>query len=149
MGSVGADPRCRIDAHPQAHVVNFARECHHVGKFFVRLDGIVLSSASALPTVVDVDIAPAMVSEPFFDHCACRGKYLFLRNVACPAVPTVPAHRWSEGDFIAHNDPQVAFATSQRILGVQTNDVFTRPFHPAGNPSGGRVKFQPPREPFS
>ena len=145
VSGIGTDPRSRVNAHPQAHVVNLARERRHVGKFFVGLNGVVSASAPALPTVVNVDVAPAVVGKPLFNHCACRRKYLFLCDVACPAVPTVPAHRWGESDFVTHDDPQVAFIAPQRIFGAQADGVFSRFLHAAGDSTSSGVEFQSPR----
>ena len=143
MRGIGPDPRRGVDAHPQAHVVNLAYKALHVGEFRVRLDRVVFAAAFALPSVVDVDVGPAVVGESAFDHRARRREHLLLRDVARPAVPAVPAHRRSERDFVAHDDLQVALAAARRICGFQVHGIFARSGYASRDPSGFGVEFQP------
>ena len=148
MCGIGSDPRRGVDAHAEAHVVNLAREGLHVGEFRVRLNRIVPAAAFALPAVVDVDVGPAVVGQAAFDHGACRREHLLLRDIACPAVPTVPAHRRGECDFAAYDDPQVSVVAPQCILSFQFHGVFARGGYAACDPSGFGVELQPLRKPF-
>ena len=140
---IGPDPRRGVDTHPKAHVMNGAREALHVGEFRVRLDRVVLAAAFALPAVVDVDVGPAVVGESAFDHRACRREHLFLRDVARPAVPAVPAHRRGECDFAPRDDLQAALAAAQCIRGFQVHGIFARCGYASRDPSGLGVEFQP------
>ena len=76
-------------------------------------EDIMLSATNALPSVINVDVGPSVVHQPFLDHSACGTHHFLLADASAPAVPGVPAHRWSQSYGVANLYAEVAFGFSK------------------------------------
>jgi len=60
--------------------------------------------------IVNVDVSPPVINEPAFHHGIGGGFNVFGGNRVRKTIPTIPAHRRRQGDFVANNNFEFRFA---------------------------------------
>ncbi len=101
------------------------------------------AAARSLPAVVDIDVRPAVIIESLGHERLRRLEHFLLADGIAPAIPTVPAHRRRERDFVADDDAKIAVGFSGGVGGVDRDVIFRRRLDRAGDLSGRGVKRQP------
>src|SRR5689334_17195084 len=120
----------------------------HVGKLLVALNAVVFAAALALPRVIYVDVTPAMVDEAGGYHAVGAFQNPFGIHPTAPAIPTIPTHRGSEGDFITDDDAEFFLALAEAAFCAQSHEVFTSVFQNAAEVAGFGVERKSGREVF-
>ena len=143
MPLISGDPGSRIDAGFESHAMEFAHKSLYVLELAVGLDGIMLATTDALPSVINVDIGVTVIGKALVYHCLGGTEYFFLADTLAPTIPTVPAHGRSEKNVFTHFYAKVAFRLAQTILG--TKDYLISPFllEATRNDSCLFVQFKP------
>src|SRR5882757_7639751 len=78
----------------------------HVGKFIICED-LSLIISPELPTVVYIDVGPAMIGQ-FVSHGSGGSLYFFIADAETPAIPAIPAQGGRERDLITADNGEAA-----------------------------------------
>ena len=136
MSCIRSDPRTRINTNLQSHPVYFIGQCFHIRKFTIRHHSLMFTTSQSLPAIININVLPAMVNQPFFHHSPRRTKHLLLTNCISPAVPAVPPHRWGQSYFISNNNTERTFSLTQIILCHKCHHILTCFFYGPPDLSG-------------
>jgi len=71
-----------------------------------------------LPTIVDVDIAPAMIDQASVHHRVGSRPHIALIHIAPKTVPAVPTHRRGERNEISANKFQRPVGRAEFVPGL-------------------------------
>ncbi len=142
VAGVGRDPRSRVDADLQSQGVDLVGEALEVGKLLVRLDRVVGAAALALPGVVDVHVAPAVLDEARLHHRAGGRAHLRGVDEGTAGVPAVPAEGRRQGQAVPADDAQLALGLAEHVLGGERHDVLAGRRHRARDATRARVELQ-------
>ena len=100
--AAGAVAGRRVYSELQTVGVQPVAQTFHVGELLVHGDGAVGVPLRSFPCVVNVDVAVAVVGEPFLYEGTCRRHHFLLRYAEAPTVPAVPAHGRCERYLVSH-----------------------------------------------
>ena len=112
-------PRRGIDPDLQTQCMHRVAQRLDVREFLVALNGVERTAARALPGIVDVHIAPAMVDQAGGRHGLRVLQHEVLADAAGVMIPAVPAHRRREGDGLAGDDLELPVRRAEGILRMQ------------------------------
>ncbi len=98
--------------------------------------------ARVLPTVVDVNIAPAVIYQARVDHPLSGRHPPVSINAGTPAVPAIPAHGRRQSDRVAHLDAEVFRVCAQGVRGAKRYDVLAGSGQCTGYQSGRGIHIK-------
>ena len=70
--------RRAVDAELQSAFVKPVHQSLHRGEFLVGIQRSVGIALRSFPTIINIDVAIAIVGQAFVNQCLCRGNYLIL-----------------------------------------------------------------------
>ena len=112
----------------------------------IGLDGIEFAAPRALPFIIDIHIAPAVLNQAGPHHGVRRRKNLVLIDRGAPAIPAIPTHRRREHELIAYHDLKGPICLSQGILRMKRYLEGALLLSSSRDLSGGRVQGQARRQ---